>query len=67
MNIESSVVGEEELLHAAEAVVDAAAWCYFIRVGEVLPPKARDMLVRALLEDPSLSRSLFSYGGLDIQ
>ena len=67
MQLGSEMGGEAELLHAAQAIVDAAAWCYFIRVGEILPPKTKDILVRAVLEDPSLTQTLFSYGGLEIQ
>ncbi len=58
---------EEELVKAAEAVVDAAGWCYFIRVGETLTPSTKAVLIRAVLEDPSLTKILFTSANLEIQ
>ena len=57
---------EAELMQAAESIVDAAAWCRVIKLGESLPTATRKVLVRAVMNDPSLTRMLFDHDAFDI-
>ena len=50
---------EEELMIAAEAVVDAALWCHSLRGNGIVPVEVRQTLIEAIYRDPSLTPYLF--------
>jgi len=50
---------EEELMVAAEAVVDAALWCHSLKGQGLVPVEIRQALIEALYRDPSLTPHLF--------
>lgn len=58
MGGELSTLSKQDLLRAAEAVVDAAL-CRHQFEGTEVPEDTRRFLIQAVYEDPSLTMSLF--------
>ena len=50
----------DELMKAAEAVVDAALVCHNVENEVRLTEEARGLLIRAVYEDPTLTPHLFT-------
>lgn len=50
---------QEELMVAAEAVVDAALWCHSLRGNGLVAVEVRQALIEAIYRDPSLTPHLF--------
>ena len=50
---------QEDLMSAAEAVVDAALWCHSLRGSGLVPAEIRQALIEAVFRDPTLTPHLF--------
>ncbi|MCC6933127.1 MAG: hypothetical protein IT292_07720 [Deltaproteobacteria bacterium] len=55
-----AVATSDDLLKAAEAVVDAALVCHSVECEVRLTEEARGSLIRAVYDDPTLTPHLFT-------
>ena len=53
-------VENEDLYYAAEAVVKAAICCHDLERKLVINDEVKELLIRAVMEDPTLTASLFA-------
>ena len=51
---------ERELTRAVQLLSEAANWCGIISLGQALSPATRKVLVRAVMNDPTLTVALFT-------
>ena len=59
MEIELENVSNDELFKAAEALVDAAICCREVSRDSEISESTRNLLIRAVYEDPRLTPHLF--------
>ena len=52
-------VDDHDLYYAAEAVVKAAICCHDLERKLIINDETKELLIRAVMEDPALTASLF--------
>ena len=56
-------IEQEDFYYAAEAVVKAAICCHDLERKITINDEVKELLIRAVMEDPSLTASLFAREG----